>query len=71
MVCIMWSAAALCVGITSFLEGGMEWRGVVTGMSTVSTSLPQRIDENILNVLLVVFEERPLVEGGVTVILLG
>lgn len=44
----------------------MEWHGVVTGMSTVSTSLPRRIDENILNVLLVVFEERPLVGGGVT-----
>jgi hypothetical protein len=41
MVDIMWSAAALCVEVTSWVEvGGMEWQGVVTGMSTVSTSLP-------------------------------
>ena len=50
----MWSAAALCVRVTSLVEGRMEWQGVVTGMSAVDTSLPQRIDEIILNVLLVV-----------------
>jgi len=36
MLGILWSAAALCIGVTSMLEGGVECHEVVTGMSTGS-----------------------------------
>jgi hypothetical protein len=49
----------------------MEWHGLVTGMSTCSTTFPWRIDENILYVLLVVFWIKASGGRGVTVIHLG